>query len=99
MKAMGMKNRSVKQIFLSTGMWIVGLGILVGFTIAIIFYFLQQQFGIVPIPEGFLVDRYPIDMRWFDFVVVTLTVLAIGYIASYFPAKKAALLDEQIRYE
>lgn len=99
MKAMGMKNRSVKKIFLHTGMWIVGLGILVGFTIAIIFYFLQQQFGIVPIPEGFLVDRYPIDMRWFDFVVVTLTVLAIGYIASYFPARKAALLDEQIRYE
>ncbi len=99
MKAMGMKNNSVRKIFLHTGMWIVGLGICSGFAIAILFYFLQQQFGIVPIPEGFLVDRYPIDMRWFDFIVVTLTVLAIGYIASYFPARKAALLDEQIRYE
>jgi lipoprotein-releasing system permease protein len=99
MKALGMKNKSVKKIFLHTGMWIVVLGIGVGFAIAILFYLLQQQFGIVPIPEGFLVDRYPIDMRWFDFFIVTITVLTIGFVASYFPARKAALLDEQIRYE
>lgn len=28
---------------------------------------LQQKYGLVPIPEGFLVDRYPIEIKWFDF--------------------------------
>jgi lipoprotein-releasing system permease protein len=99
LKALGMKARSVRNIFLSTGMWITGIGILTGFLLAVIFYYLQLRFGLVPIPEGFLVDRYPIELRWFDFLIVGITVTMIGFCASVYPAKKAAALDEPIRYE
>ncbi|MEO5582595.1 MAG: FtsX-like permease family protein [Saprospiraceae bacterium] len=99
LKSMGMKDRSVKNIFISTGLWITGIGILIGFLLAIVFYYLQQQFGLVPIPEGFLVDRYPVELRWFDFLIVGITVTIIGFIASIYPARKAASLDEPIRYE
>ncbi|MEP7267938.1 MAG: ABC transporter permease [Saprospiraceae bacterium] len=99
LKAMGMKTGQVKNIFLSTGMWIVGLGIVMGFCMAIVLYFLQQRFGIVPMSEGFLVDRYPIQLLWSDFFIVAVTVAAIGFIASFFPARKASAINEQIRYE
>ncbi|MEP7323017.1 MAG: FtsX-like permease family protein [Saprospiraceae bacterium] len=99
LKSMGMKDQSVKNIFISTGLWITGIGILIGFVLAIFFYYLQQRFGLVPIPEGFLVDRYPVELRWFDFLIVGITVTIIGLIASLYPAKKAAALDEPIRYE
>lgn len=99
MKAMGMKNKAVRTIFFNTGLWMVSLGILIGFIIAIVFYTLQQQFAIVPIPEGFLVNRYPIELRWLDFIAVAITVMCIGAIAAYFPARKASVLQEQIRYE
>lgn len=99
LKALGMKTQSIKNIFLSTGMWITGLGIIIGFFLAVVFYYLQQRFGIVPIPEGFLVDRYPIELRWFDFLLVGITVCVIGLCASFYPASKAAALDEPIRYE
>ena len=62
-------------------------------------YYLQQRFGLVPIPEGFLVDKYPIELRWFDFLIVGITVALIGLAASIYPSFKAAQMDEQIRYE
>ena len=99
LKSLGMKNQAVKNIFLSTGLLITGLGILIGYILAVILYYFQQRFGIVPIPEGFLVDQYPIELRWFDFLIVGITVSLIGLAASIYPARQAAKLDEQIRYE
>ncbi len=99
LKSMGMNNQFVRKIFLNTGLLITGLGILSGMFLAGVLYVLQIQYGIVPIPEGFLVDRYPIALKFIDFVVVGITVTLMGYFASLLPAKKAASLDEQIRYE
>ena len=99
LKSMGMKDHRVKLIVLSTGLLITGLGICIGFALAVILFLLQQKYGLVPIPEGFLVDRYPIEIKWFDFLVVGLTVTGIGIVASILPARKAAVLHEAIRYE
>ncbi len=99
LKTMGMKDNSVRMIFMQTGLWITGVGILAGFILAMVMYMLQLRFGIVPIPEGFLVDRYPINLRWTDFMVVGITVAAIGFVASVLPSRKAAELRESIRYE
>lgn len=99
LKSMGMKEPVLAGIFLATGLWITGLGILLGFLFSVVFYYLQLQYGLVPIPEGFLVDRYPLNLRLFDFIIVGLTVISIGFGASILPAKKAAGLHEAIRYE
>ena len=99
LKSMGMKDHRVKLIVLSTGLLITGLGICIGFALAVILFLLQQKYGLVPIPEGFLVDRYPIEIKWFDFLVVGLTVTGIGIVASILPARRAAALHEAIRYE
>ncbi len=99
LKSMGMKDPTLAGIFVATGLWITGLGIVLGFIVSVIFYFLQLEYGLVPIPEGFLVDRYPLNLRIFDFIIVGLTVVGIGFVASVLPAKKAARLNEPIRYE
>ncbi len=99
LKSMGMKDPTVSGIFVATGLWITGLGIILGFIVSVVFYFLQLEFGLVPIPEGFLVDRYPLNLRVFDFIIVGITVIGIGFAASVLPAKKAARLNEPIRYE
>jgi len=99
LKSMGMKDPTLAGIFVATGLWITGLGIMLGFVISVIFYFLQLKYGLVPIPEGFLVDRYPLNLRVFDFVLVGITVISIGLCASILPARKASRLNEPIRYE
>ncbi len=74
-----------------------GLGL--GSLLAVLLYLIQKQFGIITIPQGFVVDTYPIQMRWFDIVVVSLTVILIGVVASVPAARRAAKLTESIRDE
>ena len=90
LKSMGTPDRKIVQIFLNEGILICGLGMLIGFLIAIFIYVLHKQVGIIPIPEGFIIDAYPAKMRIFDFLTVALTVMTIGILASLAPAINAA---------
>lgn len=90
LRSMGATRKIVRQIFLSEGILLGILGMLLGFFFAVAFYIAQKTFGIVPIPAGFVVDAYPISMRLPDFVVVAITVLAITLIASLPAAFRAA---------
>jgi lipoprotein-releasing system permease protein len=92
LKSMGMTNRQVGGIFLSLGMMITLIGFIIGMILAAILYWLQVQYGLVSIPEGFLIDAYPIKWRMNDMLVVAITVLSIGYIASIIPSIRARRL-------
>ena len=89
LKAMGMNNLQVRNIFLGTGFWLVILGMLSGFLLSIVLYVYHKNIGLVPVPEGFMMDSYPASMRCFDFVTVGITVITIGIIASIPAARKA----------
>ena len=99
LKSMGATNNHIKHIFLNEGLLISILGLFIGFGLALLFYFLQTTFGIVPIPEGFVVDAYPISIRIKDFLVVGVTVLIIGRLASLLPARRAARVTAFVREE
>ncbi len=99
LKSMGSSASQVRQIFLNEGLLISGMGILIGIVLALIFYALQKTFGIIPIPEGFVVDSYPTSIRFIDFFIVTVTVLVIGFLASMLPSRKAARIQPYIREE
>ncbi len=99
LRSMGATGRLVRQVFLSEGLLISLLGLLTGFALALALYALQKQYGLIGIPEGFVVRAYPVEMRWPDFIVVTATVLLIGLIASVLPARKAESLPALVREE
>jgi len=60
---------------------------------------LQKQFGIVSMPGTFAVDAYPVSIRFIDFVVVCITVLTIGGLASIPPALRARQIPTVVREE
>ena len=97
LKSMGMTVRQIKEIFIAEGMLIGMVGVLIGTALALFMYFLQKQFGLVSIPDGFMVRSYPIELKLIDFAVVIATVLGISYIASILPARKAARIETQLR--
>ena len=99
LQSMGSSPSDVRKIFMRSGWMICALGLIIGFVLALGFYFLQKQFGIVPIPEGFVVDSYPIELRWMDLVIVGLTVFLIGSLAAWMPARKASKIAAYIRKE
>jgi len=99
LKAMGAADNTIRNIFLHEGLLLCLAGMGLGFLVAIVFYFLQKTYGLVPIPEGFVVNAYPISMRFPDFFAVTVVVLAIGAFASIPPALKAKSVPALIREE
>ena len=99
LKSMGARDVTIRNIFLNQGLFLCGLGVLAGFIVAIILYILQKTVGIVTIPEGFVVDTYPIEIRFLDFLKVGATVLLIGLLASLPSALKASQIPAMIQEE
>lgn len=97
LKSMGFTADKIRNIFLAEGLLISVIGLVIGCFISLIFYFLQKNFGIIGIPDGFVVDAYPIELRMSDYLVATLIVLTIGIIASIPPAIRAARISNFIR--
>ncbi len=99
LQSMGASPTDVRKIFMRSGWMICFLGLAIGIILAVGFYILQKQFGIVPIPEGFVVDSYPIELRWIDILIVGITVFIIGTLAAILPARKASRIAAYIRKE
>lgn len=99
LKSMGADDRTVHRIFLSEGLLLTLLGLISGVALAIMLYWIQKTWGIVTIPQGFLVESYPIAMRAADFLPVTLTVVGIGLLASLAPAARAMRVPSFLREE
>ncbi len=97
LKAIGTEDYKIRNIFLWEGILLCIVGMFSGFFLAILIFVVQKTIGIVPIPDGFMVDSYPISVRFTDFVAVGITVLLIGLLASIPPALRAQRVPEMIR--
>lgn len=99
LKSMGATDSMVHRIFILEGLLLTTLGMGIGLLLAIGIYIVQKTWGIVTIPEGFLVESYPIAMRISDFLPVVGTVLGIGLLASLLPARRAVQVPAFLREE
>lgn len=99
LKSLGADDSAIRRIFLSEGLLLTALGMVIGMVLSIGLYIIQKTYGIVSIPQGFLVESYPISMRIWDFLTVTLTVLSIGLLASLPPASRAVRVPAFLREE
>lgn len=97
LKAMGATGLFIRSIFIRLGLRISLIGILVGFLLAGILYGLQKYVGLITIPQGFIIDTYPISLRFVDLVAVFVTVLVIGALASLPAALTASRISASIR--
>ena len=88
--AMGITKAQLLRIFLFVGLFISFSGAIVGMGLGFALGWIQQTFGIIPlgIPNA-LIDAYPIQMEWLDFLLTAVVVIVITFLASIFPAKKA----------
>ncbi len=99
LQAVGFTKKEVSGLVLFQGMLISFTGLATGIVMALILYILQKQVGLISIPAGFLIDSYPIELKWMDFIVVSVLVLAIGLLASLLPAMRAATITPYVRME
>lgn len=89
LKSMGANKQLVTKIFLFEG-WLVSMGgVIIGLAIGIVLVLLQEKFGIVGFAgsENYIINAYPVELRWGDVLVVFFTVAAVGVLAAWYPVK------------
>jgi lipoprotein-releasing system permease protein len=86
LKIMGANNSIIRKIFFAEGMLINLLGAISGMLIGAFVCWLQLTFGLLKL-DGGVVDFYPIELNLMDFVNVSIIVIIIGLVASWYPVR------------
>ncbi|MCD7971958.1 MAG: FtsX-like permease family protein [Candidatus Azobacteroides sp.] len=93
LKNLGADKKLIFRIFLFEGWMITLVGALIGIIAGIGLCLLQQHFGFLRLGDGteaFIVNAYPVQLQFSDIVIVFLTVILLGLITAWFPAKNAS---------
>ena len=88
---LGANERQLQSIFLYEGRIISAVGALIGIGLGLALCGLQQAFGFVKMGESsgtFIVNAYPVSVHYWDVLVVFITVILIGWAASWTPARR-----------
>ncbi len=102
LKSMGATEDAIMRIFVFQGLFIGGIGTLLGAVGGLsTCYLLQNHIRIDILSEAYLSDRIPILINTQWNILIILSALAICLITSLYPARQAAKLDpvEALRYE
>lgn len=88
-KALGMTQKKIISIFQTEGRLITGLGAFTGLVLGTALCLLQEKFGFITLGDSgsYVVDAYPVKLVFSDMAWIMITVILIGYIASYFPVR------------
>lgn len=86
LKTMGANNQLIQKLFFAEGMIINLLGAISGMVFGALICWLQMKFGLLRLNGG-IVDFYPVELKWTDFMSISVIVLSIGLIASWFPVR------------
>jgi lipoprotein-releasing system permease protein len=100
LRALGGNDGFVQRIFLSEGLLLSFLGAVAGMLLAILLAWMQVHLKLIPLAGGsFLIDYFPVQLKGEDFLLVSVTVIAISLLASWVPARKASHNDFSLRAE
>jgi lipoprotein-releasing system permease protein len=102
LKSLGSTSSSIMRIFMFEGLVVGVVGTILGSVLGYFLCWLQRTFRIISLPaEIYFINSLPVDTRVLDFILVALAAIAITFLATLYPAKKAADLApvDAIRYE
>lgn len=100
LRAMGANSQFIRRVFMLEGILLGGVGGFMGMLLAFVICLAQQHFKLLRLAgDTFLIDAYPVSMRWFDFLMVGITVIIIALLAAYFPAQRATQQGELLQVE
>jgi lipoprotein-releasing system permease protein len=89
--SMGANETLIKRIFLAEGFLITFSGAILGMLLGGLICLIQIWFGVVPLHAGggsFIIEAYPVELQFIDFVYVFLLVLGIGLPAVWYPVRQ-----------
>lgn len=87
---MGADEQMIRRIFLLEGWLISMLGTFTGLVIGVLLCLGQQHYGWLSLGSGmeYIISAYPVQVQTGDIVLVALIVLALGFVAAWYPVRK-----------
>lgn len=89
LRGMGADSKLIRRIFLYEGWLITFIGAVIGSLLGVFISWLQIRFGLVTLPGAgsFIISAYPVKIIFSDILLIAGIVLAIGFIASWYPVR------------
>jgi len=88
LRNLGASDRQITRIFLFEGRLISVIGAVIGIAVGLLLCWLQQTFGIITlgsIEGAFIINAYPVSVHPWDIILIFITVVAIGFLAVWYP--------------
>ena len=80
LRTMGASQEMIYRIFFSEGGFMAAISLVAGLVLGVGLSLAQQQWGLVSLTtQTLLIDSYPIDLRWSDVVLCTLTYGVVAF--------------------
>ncbi len=110
LRTLGMSPASVMRVFMVQGSTIGVIGVLLGGTIGVITAlnmetlvpWIEQLFNTELFPSDvYVISKFPARLEWFDVMVVIVASLIMSFLATIYPALRAARVEpaEALRYD
>ena len=90
LRNLGASDKQIAHIFLFEGRLISAFGAVIGIAVGLLLCWLQQTYGIVKLGSSagsFVVNAYPVSVHPEDIILIFVTVLAVGFLAVWYPVR------------
>jgi lipoprotein-releasing system permease protein len=97
LKAMGAEGTTVRNIFMAEGILWSLVGGLTGLVLGILICMGQQQFQWIKMQGSWIIEAYPVRLQPLDALLIIVTVVLVGLLASWYPALRAIKTEASLR--
>ena len=90
LRSLGANDSQICTIFRLEGHIICLAGALLGLILGGILCWIQQEYGVVTMGDSegsFIIETYPVSVYWTDILLILVTVLAVGWLAIWYPVR------------
>lgn len=102
LKVMGLRDNSIKKVFMFEGMLIGVIGTISGLIIGLLICYAQINFNFYPLdPRKYIIDSMPVQIQFFDLAMIAFVSLVLAFFSSKYPANRALKTNtiEAIKWE
>lgn len=85
--SLGADTKAIQGIFMREGLFISGIGAVLGLVLGLLVCWLQIKFHLVTFGEDFIIPYYPIDIQVADLLKITGLIMLIAFLAALYPVR------------